>query len=381
MKNYVSKLIDRNLQKKRESGITSYVLYSVLILVFYKLTQLYSVIPFKKDFWDVFIIFTTTLNICLGLFFIISIYFETTKHTSSIRIKLNNNKRNLLDELLIILVIFLPFGFSSLLAYHDYFYLNTSNWYSIIISILEFIFFIITFSLLKYERKNRNKIEITEGSTLTNDDRNWFSVTVYLLGAFIIIYSIINLHCVNSNIPKLNILIFSILFYSVFFIVLKIFQLKESDNFINALEKFEYEINMKNLSDNDIRIELQKNYFGFLISDWIKYNYDLINSFENETDKEFAYLIDESVADLQKRAHEFSQKNKSSISFIEQNKNSNILKLEKDIINKKNRFYYSKLKEIEGFYDNSEIEGDQKIELTHLRETLIEKIKQINKSH
>ena len=234
---------------------------------------------------------------------------------------------------------------------------------------------------MKYERKNRNKIEITEGFTITNDDRNWFSVTVYLLGAFIIIYSIINLYCVNSNIPKLNILIFSILFYSVFFIVLKIFQLKESDNFINALENFEYEINMKNLSDNDIRIELQKNYFGFLISDWIKYNYDLINSFENETDKEFAYLIDESVADLQKRAHEFSQKNKSSFSFIEQNKNSDLLKLEKDIINKKNRFYYSKLKEIEGFYDNSEIEGDQKIELTHLRETLIEKIKQINKSH
>lgn len=37
LKNFITKLNDRNLQRKRESGITSYVLFSVLIFCSYKL--------------------------------------------------------------------------------------------------------------------------------------------------------------------------------------------------------------------------------------------------------------------------------------------------------------------------------------------------------
>ncbi|KIX20637.1 hypothetical protein SY27_12100 [Flavobacterium sp. 316] len=361
MKNYVSKLIDRNLQKKRESGITSYVLYSVLILVLYKITQLYPEIPFKKNFWDVLKIITPTFNICLGLFFILSIYFETTKHISSIRVKLNTNKRNLLDEFLIILVILLPLGFSILLAYHEYFHLKTYNWYSIIISVLEGLFFIITFLFLLYGQKQINKIEITEGSSKINDDRDSFSIIIYLLSFFIITYSIISLFGINSNIPKLSVFIFSILFYSVFFIILKIFQLKEGDNLIKALENFEYEINVKNISENDIKIGLQKNYFGFLINDWITYNYQLISSFETGIDKE--------IANLEIRKEKLSKKNNTRAEELD------IKKLEIDVIRKKSDFYVSKIKEVDSFCYNSEIERKDQIELLDLRETLVKKLR------
>lgn len=37
MKDFISKLNDRNLQRKRESGLTSYVIYSIFILILYKL--------------------------------------------------------------------------------------------------------------------------------------------------------------------------------------------------------------------------------------------------------------------------------------------------------------------------------------------------------
>ena len=36
MKSFITKLNDRNIQRKRESGVTSYVLFSVLILALYK---------------------------------------------------------------------------------------------------------------------------------------------------------------------------------------------------------------------------------------------------------------------------------------------------------------------------------------------------------
>lgn len=50
MKDFISKLNDRNLQRKRESGFTSYVIYSVFLLVLYKLFKIFEYFLIRTEY-------------------------------------------------------------------------------------------------------------------------------------------------------------------------------------------------------------------------------------------------------------------------------------------------------------------------------------------
>lgn len=80
MRAYISKLIDRNLQRKRESGFTTYALYSVLFIVVYKIFEIVHLIPFQSDFWEVIEILTYSINLLFSLRFIYLIYEGSIEH-------------------------------------------------------------------------------------------------------------------------------------------------------------------------------------------------------------------------------------------------------------------------------------------------------------
>ncbi|WP_395047329.1 hypothetical protein [Flavobacterium sp.] len=359
MKNYVSKINDRNLQRKRESGLTTYALYSILIIIFYNLTKIYPLIPIKKKYWEVLTVIIPTFNIYLGILIIIMVYSSTTNHISSIRVKLNSTNNNLLDEIILCSIILIPLSASLTVTIHEYNSLSITNWYLIIMSILLLLFTFIIIGIISSERKKVNKsIEIYEGTGNRADDKNWLSIFFYVLGFSIIIYSGFNLLLNTTNIGKLNVLIFGILIYSIPCLVIKILDLREKDNFTSALENLEYEINVNKLNDDEIRIRLQQNYFGFLLNDWIIYNFQLI--------EDFNLNIDEQRSNLDITKTELKNIDIKQYPIEHVGRTTKIKETEVSIAKQINSFYNQKIKEIESFWYDSEIEYADRMELYKL---------------
>ena len=96
MRNFISKLNDRNLQRKRESGVTSYVLYSILILCLYKLFKHLEKINFSEiiNFSENLILFCCYVsNGLIAILIIISSLFDVKeKIFSNLRIIKKKNE-------------------------------------------------------------------------------------------------------------------------------------------------------------------------------------------------------------------------------------------------------------------------------------------------
>ncbi|GAA6766708.1 hypothetical protein AAFH68_26510 [Flavobacterium sp. CGRL1] len=155
MKNYVGKLIDRNLQRKRESGFTTYALYSILVLITYKITQLYSIIPLKKSFWEVLSLITCSLNIYFAFIIIVLIYGSTNKYKSNLIIKLKSNDDGLLYDLVSYIILLVPIIICLATTVNNY-YSSKKNTYFIIISII-YILILFFYRLNIYFRKERQQ--------------------------------------------------------------------------------------------------------------------------------------------------------------------------------------------------------------------------------
>lgn len=357
MKNYVSKLIDRNLQRKRESGFTTYALYSILILIAYKMTELYHVLPFKKSLFDTLSLIVCALNIYFFLIIIIMIYSSSNKYKSVLILKLKSNDDSLLYDIISSSIFIIPLILCIGVTINNY-YLWKQNTYFIIMSIIHLIIFFSIALLYRSEQKKTNKAIEISGGNKENSDKDAFSKFSYFLSFSIILYSFFTLYNFETTISKVNVLVFSILLYSIPCILNKIMDLNENDDFTLALENLEYEINLLKLEDDDIRIRLQQNYYGFLIKEWISYNTQLLETLILDQSKKIS-IIEKLENDLTK-----IDKIKNPIDY--NNYFQKIIIEKKYANNDLSKFCYQKIIEITSFWNNEEIESDDKKDLLKL---------------
>lgn len=283
MKNFVSKLNDRNLQRRRESGFTTYVMYSLLILIIYKIFETYPLIPIKTNFIFVFYIFTQTTNIILFIYFIIYSYSIISKYSISSRIISKSSKYVSLLEIIIEYSLFIiplisnVVSFILKLLYEDHF-----DFYFLFFALVYLLLTIYSlyFDLKEKRVKSYYKLHDETGNN-SNYDNDMRGIFIYITFFTCIIVSLWNIHSLDIKINKINIIVFSILIYSIPFIIFFLFDLNKKDEFAKILENFEFEIYVKNLNDDEIREKLQKKYMGFLLNDWIIIHKKEIDEFYN----------------------------------------------------------------------------------------------------
>lgn len=288
MKNYISKLNDRNIQRNRESGFTTYALISALIIDLYNIVEIYPKIPFKERFFDVILVIVYALNIYIFFAAIYSFYSFSFGHFSSIRIiHKSNRNESLVEEFLQLSIILIPCVGNLFVLVYSYIYLDNIQYYFLIMSLI-FLFIVVLFLIITTKDNKLNKsYEIFEGTGRNGTDKDAPTIIIYLIGTIVISFSSYSVCSVSASISKRYIMVFCLLVYAVPFILSKIISLSKKDRYSKALENLEYEINMSNLNDNQIKQKLQENYMGFLLLDWINLKLNNFNVFVKEVDNLF----------------------------------------------------------------------------------------------
>lgn len=357
MKNYVSKLIDRNLQRKRESGFTTYALYSILILIAYKIIQLYPTIPLERVFFETLSLIVCSLNIYFGFIIIILIYSLSNKYKSVLVLKLKSNDDSLLYDIICYSILIIPLILCFGVTINNY-YLSKDNTYFVIMSIIHLLIFFLIVLLHYSEQKKANKVIETLGGNKDTSDKDTFSKFSYFLSFLIILYSSYTLFNFDTEISKITILLFSILLYTIPFILNKIIDLNENDALTSALENLEYEINLLKLEDDDIRIRLQQNYYGFLIKEWISYNTQLLETLILDQSKKISIIekLENDLIKIDKIKHPIEYNSRLQKIIFEKKHGNNDL----------SKFCNQKIIEITSFWNNEEIESDDKNDLFKL---------------
>lgn len=281
LKSFISKLNDRNLQRKRESGVTTYVLYTLLFFCVYKLYKNISYSSLNLENFEIseFVHLTCYIsNSLVGLYFII-LTFQTEKTTfSNLKvIKYDINNFNLFRFIIAFFLFSIPiislilsfcYNIDKIVDFNLFFY--------VFFGILNIILLFFLYDSIFRSKKN---IEISNGTKEYIGLKIIIiiiSITVIIICAFLSFKISINDKFILTKI------IF--LIYANLFILEKIVEQEMNDITTFKLENFEYEIYLKNLSDDEIRKRLQENYIGYLIDYWIEYKNKELNLFIEEID-------------------------------------------------------------------------------------------------
>lgn len=285
MRDYIARLIDRNLQRRRESGLTFYALISVLLIILYKILLVSPSIPIKSEYWIILFVFTCVANIFVSLGLMYEATEDIIKHSAPIRLILNtNNLGRLLPSLIKLLTfIFFPILLNGLTFYYLTCIKNKFGLFFLIITIFYGLFLL---KWVKYRTifDKKNKIKILEGTGRRDADGYIFGFS-FFWGIFVIIGSIWYLFFLETELPIHKIILFTVLFYSIPIVIIFILNIRKSDDLIKSLEEIEYEIYVKNLSDKEIHEKLQAIYFGFGLSEWLIYRENSINEFIKNIEK------------------------------------------------------------------------------------------------
>lgn len=296
MRSFISKLNDRNLQRKRESGITTYALYSVLLFCAYKLFKNLELFlndfDFKKNILNIIELFIFFSNCYIAIYFILLSFEKNNKIFSTFKLLKYEQKNFDFYKFLLRSVFFLlPF---IILIYSASYYVNdftidsiylhfsvikkidnNKDIYFVLMVILNLIPFIVVTSLIP-SFKNEKKLKIDY-----YDDKNSIDFFIFLISIIVICFS--TYLSFKSNFQN-KLIFFKIitLYYFILFIIEKIIIVNNSDSNTISLENLEYEIYLKDLQDDEIRKTLQENYIGYFIEDWITYNKTFILDLEKE---------------------------------------------------------------------------------------------------
>lgn len=333
MREYITKLNDRNLQRKKATGITNYVLYSLIVIIIFKIIGLIGIIDFKNfEFYHLVKIIWLSFCISLALFWIYQSFTSSFDNSSSIRI-LKVSKQNETFFIKINLAsIFLSTLIPAIIIFHEDY--NSGN---LDYSFQELILFFLSAMNILFLTVSLSKDENLYKAINNNSNHIILLKIVFVISLSVVIISI-NLIS-NIDIPnKSNLILLCILIFSILPISEKIIESYKEDIFSKDLENLEYEIYLKDLSDDDIRDILQKKYMGFLITDWIKLKKtEISNEFENY-EKENLEIIS------QEKDIEIIDKEKYPIEY--NGRKEKVKKLKINLESKKNRFLDRNINEI-----------------------------------
>ena len=341
MRTYITKLNDRNLQRRKATGITNYVMYSLIVLILFKIFSTVPKISAEIDIWNLTKVLWYSFNFSFASYFIYFSFTYSFNNSSSIRI-LNYSKDNesYFIKIIAALILLSPTIPACFIFWNDYTLENLqySRWEKLlfILDAINIIFVIVMlvsqkndhFDIIKHTKKEKD---------------NKLSLIVLIISSFAIfssIYLLINLSEINE-LDKLNLFLVCILIFSILVITERIIENFKEDVFAKDLENLEYEIYVKNLTDDEIREILQKKYMGFLIKDWIEHKEKEIeienSSFTKESEKISAKETDIKEIDKEKYPIEYEGR-KDEIELLKTN-----LKNKKQDFHKNN---ISQLKEI-----------------------------------
>ena len=163
-------------------------------------------------------------------------------------------------------------------------------------------------------------------------------------------------------------MLFGVVFYTIPLLLVKIIDLQKNDRFTNSLENLEYEINVRDLKDDEIRERLQKSYMWFLLIEWISYNLSQLEKFKR--------IIETKKSDIANLKNELTSINSTKYPIEHKGRSEKIAKKESEITRLTDKFFNSKLNEIESIWTDSKLEPIERRELSSLYNKLkIEKDK------
>lgn len=334
MRNYITKLNDRNLQRKKATGITNYVLYSLIIIIVFKIIDLVGRINFQGlETYHLLKLTWYSFCISLALYFIYFSFVTSFNNSSSVRILKKSKKKETYFLNIIISGFFLSTIIpATIILWEDY---NSKNFEY---SIFEIILFILTavnliFLIIALFSKDNDLYKAINKT----DDNDIISKVLFTVSFFVTVSSIYLLSNLNI-IDKINLVLLCLLTFSILAISEKIIESHKEDVFSKDLENLEYEVYLKDLSDNDIREILQKKYMGFLINDWIKFK-------ETEISNEFEKYQKER-ADIELKESEIKSVDKEKYPIEYEGRDNKIKELKDILENKKKRFFESNINEI-----------------------------------
>lgn len=312
LKSFITKLNDRNLQRKRESGITSYVLISVLIFCTYKLYKnlaFYFIYYVDFELTKILHLICFVSNSLVASYFIVSSFQTEKKPFSNLKtIKYDKRNFNLFGYTITVFLLVIP------IISTCYSYLNKTEelneYYYYYLGLLNFVSVLLLLEPI-YSQKKELKINDT------NNENIGLRIFIILISIMVIIFSISLALKVSIN-EKIIFIKIIVLFYIILYILEKIVEQEKNDINTFNLENFEYEIYLKNLDDEQIRERLQENYIGYLIDYWIDYNDRELYNFKKNFDTkklEIKTSIStlESTVDKKKYPIEFEGRKKAII--------------------------------------------------------------------
>ena len=350
MKEYITKLIDRNLQRKRESGITNYALYSILIILIYKIIESIPRIAFNYDKVNILMIIGFSYNLFLSIFMVLISTNDTKKRKNDLKIYYKDRNSNfeigifligiLMPSILNFINFFNSFGFDSNIQVY---FLATS-----VISIFLIAVFI---SILFYSREQKLDIK---GEDL--DAGIIYNLVFYTLIVLSITSSVFFLYTFKSfTIRKFDIFLFALYLFGIYVVMEKIIEASNNDNLIKSLEDLEYEIYVKGLDDSEIKNKLQSNYFGFLLQDWIDLKHEELKIFEE-------YHID-CCEKIKADEKELLTIDCSKYAIECEGRQNQIIENKKNLAKDTANFYSNKIKQIQNVVNTKKLKRENEIAL------------------
>ena len=270
LRDYVSKVNDRNLQRKRESGLTTYALISVLAYIIFFLIKNYPSKILNEYYLETICVSTLFYNIFFYTISIANFYSLFIPENSSIKIERIKNE---VDPLTNIISNFFIFVFPLILNILSFVYLffirdNFSFYF-----LLNFIFFIFLNYIVFYPNKRdkqpvKSQFKATGGSFLVSQDQTCQYKILTGILIILLIYSFIDEFIITVRFSKSEVILYLLHLYSVPVILYKLLMLTYNEKLSSNLENFEYEIIIKDYSSHKIKEEIQHKHFGFFIDDY-----------------------------------------------------------------------------------------------------------------
>lgn len=366
MKAYISKVNDRNLQRKRESGITTYVLYSISGLICWKIFEIYPNINFSNKIWETFEVALYTLNIALMILSIYLMYAVTIEQTSSTKLKkISLESRNLLEDIISygayfsIIALHLIFSVVCFILSDDVYFYN-------IISFLGLTVF--AYFLLKKDKDEEVIYKLQDGVNKGNSTMvNKIELIIYSTSIIIIITTLSLILHSDLSINKLNVFIFTSLIALQTIIALIILNLKKEDSTHKALEDLEFEINVKDLNDEQIKLKLQENYYGFLLSEWTKSH---LEKFKKHSKSFYS-----SIEKIKVQEEGLLQVDKTQYPMEFEGREKNILKLKEDTLDKFDKELKAIIKEIVNIIKKGSLSKEEEEEILMFYVSVVTEVK------
>jgi len=310
----ITKLNDRNLQRRRESGITNYILISILIIIIFKLIELAPILLNENDIRQNLTIILCTLCISFGLCQIIITYTATIGGKNRLKlISKEVESESFIEHVVNYLIALIPLSISvSLVLFFG------CKWFPIVATIY-FSLIVIFFIFLDMNYGTEKKFQLTkvEGSGKPADEKSLIVILSYIIAVawlFTTIVYIVKIDFIVYNNEVVDKIKFGLLLYSIPFILNFIFDLQKKSLRNKLLEDIEAEIYLNNLTDDEIKDRLREKYMGVGIDFWIerqaKMTEELIHEIDFKLGEIAQFRIEAEKVDKTKYPREFKERKK-----------------------------------------------------------------------